>query len=712
MEDFNPNKITTKFLNSFKSLNFDCKTLEKIGQGNFGRVYKMKSLASDKYYAIKHCELSKDEENSSASKETLILDKLNGIPNIVKIIDYSISKVDSSFIIMELADCSLLNMINEKENKLELKLILQIFLDLVCGLNDANKQSIGHLDLKPANILIFKENRNEIKKLQNKQVLEQNLIFKIADWGGSDSNAIGTKRPGSDTCYTEIFAAPEVLRNDKTHIHQADIYSLAKIILKMCGVTNDDLKENFNNMKKNFSDEQIMDENIEILIKEKGIDENYGGFLSYILKWCLLSNFRLRPSYDDLIDLLSNYESYVTCYERKKEFENSTYEGLIINGEKKFFGIETFSEDTITKGIFSENRLNGYGVEKSPEYTYSGYFQNGIKNGKGGIYESEFEKYEGEWYDNEKHNEGIFKNKKNGLKYNGNFKSNLFHGKGKLIENKDEFIGVFKNGNFCSVEENGSILYSNGIKFDWIVNLKNRTGKISNKDIEFQGNFINNNSVSGRIVFKNGKLDKIEKMEFNGELIYVNDKNNSDLIFNGETKYKYIDNLTEEIYQGKLVNGLKDGIGIYYYSNQSKYEGEFKKDLREGEGRLTQTSQIYYEGKFLNDDLKFGKMFLGLNQKPFYIGEFSNLLFDGRGKLDNYQFSEPYTYDGEFSKGKIHGVGTIVRKNGRYSGDFYEDDSHGKGKVTYSNGDTYEGDIDHDIKQGKGKYTFKDGSFY
>ena len=47
-----------------------------------------------------------------------------------------------------------------------------------------------------------------------------------------------------------------------------------------------------------------------------------------------------------------------------------------------------------------------------------------------------------------------------------------------------------------------------------------------------------------------------------------------------------------------------------------------------------------------------------------------------------------------------------------YEGDYQHDKIHGKGKLTFADGDMYEGDYQHDKIHGKGKLTFADGDMY
>jgi hypothetical protein len=60
-----------------------------------------------------------------------------------------------------------------------------------------------------------------------------------------------------------------------------------------------------------------------------------------------------------------------------------------------------------------------------------------------------------------------------------------------------------------------------------------------------------------------------------------------------------------------------------------------------------------------------------------------------------------------------HGKGSITFINGdNYTGDFFEDKLTGYGRFSFASGDVYEGDLINGKKEGRGKYTTSDGSEY
>jgi hypothetical protein len=119
-------------------------------------------------------------------------------------------------------------------------------------------------------------------------------------------------------------------------------------------------------------------------------------------------------------------------------------------------------------------------------------------------------------------------------------------------------------------------------------------------------------------------------------------------------------NNNKEKYEGPIINGKKEGKGIYIYKNGCKYEGYFRNDKKEGEG-------IFY---YANGD----------------------------------------RYKGNFSGGFYQGYGVFYFNNGdRYEGEFNKNKYSGKGKYFYHNGDIFEGQWLDDKKQGQGIYIYLNG---
>ena len=109
-----------------------------------------------------------------------------------------------------------------------------------------------------------------------------------------------------------------------------------------------------------------------------------------------------------------------------------------------------------------------------------------------------------------------------------------------------------------------------------------------------------NNNISFQLKNINIILDTInENMNKNNEKLKNLLNENNEIITN---KLNEINNSIKEIkyddgrYVGQIVNGKKEGKGIYYWNDGDRYEGDFKNDKFEGKG-------IYY---YKNGDREMG----------------------------------------------------------------------------------------------------------
>ena len=93
-----------------------------------------------------------------------------------------------------------------------------------------------------------------------------------------------------------------------------------------------------------------------------------------------------------------------------------------------------------------------------------------------------------------------------------------------------------------------------------------------------------------------------------------------------------------------------------------------------------------------------------------YEGQMFQNQMHGRGIFTS---SQGYVYTGEFKFGKPSGIGKLVYDNGdKYEGNFVNDMLHGKGKYIYANGDRYQGEFQNDLPHGQGVYILANGNTY
>lgn len=125
------------------------------------------------------------------------------------------------------------------------------------------------------------------------------------------------------------------------------------------------------------------------------------------------------------------------------------------------------------------------------------------------------------------------------------------------------------------------------------------------------------------------------------------------------------------IYSGDFLEGAIHGRGIMTWANGDKYEGTFENNFRTGKGTHTWANGDKYIGEFLK------------NQRT------------GKGV---FTWKDGTKYDGSFSSDQMTGEGTLTNTSGdRYIGSWVDGQRSGKGIQTFSNGDRLDGTWEKDL---------------
>jgi len=190
-------------------------TINVIGSGQFGDVYKAKKFDTEEYVAFKSIELQLFDNierlHEMAENETHILSKIKN-PNVVKFIEM-IKTPTHIYTVYELCTGGTLEEMLDKKRYLPEKEALQVFRQLLNGFRPLVAMNIMHRDIKPSNI-IFHQN-----------------IPKIGDFGFS--KPLSTSHEVTQTMIgSPIYMAPEILKG-QTYSIKADIYSMGVVLYEI-----------------------------------------------------------------------------------------------------------------------------------------------------------------------------------------------------------------------------------------------------------------------------------------------------------------------------------------------------------------------------------------------------------------------------------------------------------------------------------------------
>jgi hypothetical protein len=197
--------------------------------------------------------------------------------------------------------------------------------------------------------------------------------------------------------------------------------------------------------------------------------------LEFLVDWLQTKNFKKWfCSYDEILTNLSvlNHEKVnIKIY----DFDNNFYSGNLKNGKKIGKGKVLYYDNNFTyigefnnglkegkgnltskdkkflyEGSWKNDKYEGEGSLLSPELgKYIGSFKNGLFDGQGYLITPDNNTYKGSFLCGEKSGEGEYK-LKNGYVYIGGFKNDLYHGNGKLYDDKKTIVleGKFQKGQF------------------------------------------------------------------------------------------------------------------------------------------------------------------------------------------------------------------------------------------------------------------------
>ena len=125
---------------------------EEINSGGYGKVFKALSISDKKIVAIKKLPILNNNFLDGYYNESYILEEMKNCEYSVKYIE-SFKENNYYYIVTELCDGNLRNILNENENGLSIQTIKKIFSQINEGFKTLINKNFLHRDLKPDNIL-------------------------------------------------------------------------------------------------------------------------------------------------------------------------------------------------------------------------------------------------------------------------------------------------------------------------------------------------------------------------------------------------------------------------------------------------------------------------------------------------------------------------------------------------------------------------------
>ena len=384
---------------------------------------------------------------------------------------------------------------------------------------------------------------------------------------------------------------------------------------------------------------------------------------------------------------------------QKLKYEGNYHEGSWYDGKLYNIANNEIYEIKSGNGIIEEYYDNGC-------LAYEGEIKNGIKQGKGKIYDINGSLiYEGKVINGIKNGKGKEYDKNRNLIFEGSFKNgkrmkidiiNEYNEFGELIYSLDE-----KEENFLSIKDyKNHIMIKDGI---WIMEKNEK--KIKKEKIHQS----NSNSKLPKEKRKKRiyKIIKFEEEENDGKNGQVKEYDlNNNLIFEGELKNRkryngtYIIKLREKVYYFIIERGIFVQKKVQKINpNELVYEG----DCQNGKGKIINIDgKILFIGEFKNGLKYKGKEF-NENKKLIFEGDYSKggLIYNGYGKeyfnkelVYEGTYKEGYKFDGEvkqYTNGYLLMFDGKLKNGNKLEGKEYFNNGHKKFEGEYKNKFYYKG---------------------
>ena len=574
----------------------------RLGIGSYGTVYKVCKKNTNKIYVIKQVSLLGlgEKEIMEYKSEAKLLSSIKS-NYVVKYFDSFIDNHNLN-ILMEYCDGGDLYQYLEKNKKKKIKLkekiIWQIFIQMIIGLNSIHKKKILHRDIKSQNIFLTK-----------------NLDIKIGDLGVS-KKLIQTNF-AKTFIGTPYYLSPEICM-EKPYNDKSDIWAIGCILYELC---------TFNYPFNAKSQGALL---LKILNNEpEKIDNNYySKDLQNMINLLLNKNYELRPSCADILKMkiiLDKAKKYNLINDIMNECDSNNINNNLLNKKISFKGNK--KENNIPEkqiNIKSKNNNKIYYFDCNEEKPKQQKNNNNITNnkiikealtkimrkqsGKKGNIISLINNALQIADNNKKEKNIIINNNNNKIKYNKskekitkdfNTEERINHKEKKIdMVNIDKLISIDDN----ILKENSNKLKSKNIK-EFADNLNSYVSKYKTSEIKekkvvskiYKENISPINKKEKRVEIN---LDKNKYINNNINININNDLNNNNAnILNSIMNFKIINNNDSDIHINinnnsnilntnnkstiSLDNNNNDNNELYSEEENSEEQKEFVKEIKE-----------------------------------------------------------------------------------------------------------------------------------
>ncbi|OHT02848.1 CAMK family protein kinase [Tritrichomonas foetus] len=190
------------------------KDRRQIGKGSYGKVYLMRDTQTNELVVVKTIPIkSKDTKSKSTAQREAKLLRMMQHPNIIMYLDSFFDSQGDFCIVLEYADGKDLQKYLETHKQIAEKQVLQIFTQIILGLDYIHSQNVLHRDIKTANVFLFRKG-----------------LVKLGDFG--IAREVQNDELAGTLIGTPYFMCPELLRGQR-YGFPADIWAAGCVLFEL-----------------------------------------------------------------------------------------------------------------------------------------------------------------------------------------------------------------------------------------------------------------------------------------------------------------------------------------------------------------------------------------------------------------------------------------------------------------------------------------------
>jgi serine/threonine protein kinase len=216
MADFDEHAQFDDAEQSFES-QYDMQDKVLLGEGTYGKVYKVRCVRTGESVAIKQMKLDAQEEGvpSTAIREVALLKELQH-PNIVRLLDVHCKEPNKLVLVFEFLENDLKKHMKAQSGRLSPGTVKNLGYQLCRGIEFCHANRIIHRDLKPQNLLIDR----------------RLALLKIADFGLARAFTVPVPKYTHEVV-TVWYRPPEILLGSPLYSVPVDLWSIGCVLAEM-----------------------------------------------------------------------------------------------------------------------------------------------------------------------------------------------------------------------------------------------------------------------------------------------------------------------------------------------------------------------------------------------------------------------------------------------------------------------------------------------